>query len=305
MTGNTTEGMTEEQKIHSLGPLLSPKAARTLPWHALLPTALLALLLAVVYAPSLADAAHQWVSDGSSEHGLLILPITLGLIWMLRDKVRACRPAPLGAGVWLLGAGLLLETATYLLRLRWFPLLSLVPVLAGAVLALHGTALWRVLRFPILFLTFLAPVPTAVTLPAATAIQRASTTGTTQALTLLGVPAVQDGFDIVTPSLSVEVAQECSGFKKLTTLFAFAVFYGYVYGLPWPRRLALVLAVPPVALAVNVLRILALVLIGSAGGTRALHAAHDGAEVSVVLVSFVLLTWVGKGLGCRSIRFYR
>lgn len=279
-------------------------AARTPSWPTLLPAAPLALLLAVIYAPLLAEAARQWVGDGASEHGILILPIALGLVWMLRDKVRACRPAPARAGAWLLGAGLLLETASFLLRVRWFPLLSLVPVLAGAVLALHGPALWRVLRFPILFLVFLAPVPTAVTLPAAAAIQRASTTGTAQALTLLGVPAVQDGFDIVTPTLSVEVAQECSGFKKLTTLLAFAVFYGYVYGLPWPRRLLLVLAVPPVALAVNVLRILALVLIGSAGGPRALHAAHDGAEVAVVIVSFVLLTCVGKGLGCRSLRFF-
>ena len=289
----------------SARPDILPPPACALPWPGLLPASLLALLLAVIYAPPLAEAARQWGGDGSSEHGVLILPIALGLVWMLRGKARACRPAPAHAGVWLLGAGLLLETAAYLLRLRWFPLLSLVPVLAGAVLALHGPALWRVLRFPILFLAFLAPVPTAVTLPAAAAIQCASTAGTTQALTLLGIPAVQDGFDIVTPALTVEVAQECSGFKKLTTLLAFAVFYGYVYALPWPRRLALVLAVPPVALAVNVLRILALVLIGSAGGTRALHAAHDGAEVFVVVVSFVLLTWVGKGLGCRSIQFYR
>ena len=291
--------------IPSSDPLLPLVVARALPRPALLPAALLALLLAVVYAPPLTEAARQWVSDGSSEHGVLILPIALGLVWMLRHKVRDCRPAPARAGVWLLGAGLLLETATYLLRLRWLPLLSLVPVLAGAVLALHGPALWRVLRFPILFLAFLAPVPTAVTLPAATAIQRLSTAGTTQTLTLLGVPAVQNGFEIDTPALSVEVAQECSGFKKLTTLLAFAVFYGYVYGLSWPRRLLLALTVAPIALAANVLRILALVLIGSVGGTRALHAAHDGAEVFVVVVSFALLTWAGKGLGCRSVQFYR
>ena len=67
----------------------------------------------------------------------------------------------------------------------------------------------------------------------------------------------------------------------------------------------LVLAVVPIALAVNVLRILALVLIGSAGGPRALHAAHDGAEVFVVVAAFALLTWAGKGLGCRSVQFYR
>ena len=305
MTVGKTRGAAEGCTTRPLDSLPPPEPARALPWPAMLPVALLAPLLAVIYAPPLADAAHQWVSDGSSEYGVLILPIALSLVWMLRDRVRACRPAPSRAGVWLLGAGLALETAAYLLRLRWFPLLSLVPVLAGAVLALHGPALWRVLRFPILFLAFLAPVPTAVTLPAAAAIQRLSTAGTAQALTLLGVPAVQDGFDIVTPSLSVEVAQECSGFKKLTTLLAFAVFYGYVYALPWPRRLALVLAVPPVALFVNILRILALVLIGSAGRTRALHAAHDGAEVAVVIVSFALLTWAGKGLGCRSLRFTR
>lgn len=305
MTGGLTERGVECVTRLPEAPALPAGARPSRLPSSRLSVVLLALPLAVIYAPLLAEAARQWVNDGSSEHGVLILPIALGLIWMLRDKMRACRPAPSLAGAWLLGAGLLVETAAYLLRLRWFPLLSLVPVLAGAALALHGPALWRVLRFPILFLVFLAPVPTAVTLPVATAIQCASTAGTTQALNLLGVPAVQNGFQIDTPTLSVEVAQECSGFKKLTTLLAFAVFYGYVYALPWSRRLALALAVAPIALAANVLRILALVLIGSAGGTRALHTAHDGAEVFVVIVSFALLTWAGKSLGCRNVQFYR
>lgn len=271
--------------------------------------ALPALLLLVVYGPLLAEAARQWMGQDinvadSSAHGFFILPLSLALAWLLRDKIRACAPAPSRAGIGLVALGLLLETGAYLLRLKWFPLLSLVPVLAGLTLALHGPALWRVLRFPILFLVFLAPVPNAVTLPAAAAIQRASTTGAVQGLCLLGVPAVQDGFRIDTPSQSVEVAKTCSVFTKLTTLLVFTTFYGYVFALPWPRRLVLVLAALPVALFANILRIGGLVLIGSAWGERALHAAHDGAEIFVVVLSFVLLTGIGKGLGCREVRFH-
>lgn len=284
-------------------------APRSLPPSRLGLASLAAVCLLIVYVPLLIEASHAWAGNDvntkdTNSHGYFILPIAALLIWQLRDRIRACVPAPSRSGLALLGMALLIETASYLLRLKWFPLLTLVPALAGIVLALHGPALWRVLRFPILFLAFLAPIPNAVTLPASAAIQRASTSGTVGALQMLGVPTVQNGFEIDTPTQSVEVADACSGFKKLTTLLAFATLYGYLYSLSWPRRLGLVLAAIPVALVVNILRIGGLVLIGSLWGEKALHACHDGAEIFVVVVSFIMLTWIGKALGCRAIRFH-
>ena len=271
-------------------------------WPAALswPVGLLIVALAVIYLPLLREAMQIWKSDDAETYGFFILPIAAFLIWLQRGKLRDLPLRPSHAGVWLLAASLLLETAAYLLGIRWIPLLSLVPVLAGAVLAVAGVNWWRLLRFPILFLAFAAPIPTAVTLPISTAVQEISTKGVVGGLNLIGVPAIQNGFQIDTPTASVEVAKECSGFKKLTSFLVFATLLGYLGTLTWPKRLALVASAVLVAVVVNVARITALVMIGTSWGMEALHKAHDGAEYAVILVAFGLMMLIAKGLGWQN-----
>jgi len=264
------------------------------------PVGLLAVALAIIYVPLLAEAVRIWESDDAETYGFFILPIVAFLIWLQRGKLREIPLRPTRAGVVLLAAALLLETAAYLLRLKWIPLLSLVPALAGAVLAVAGRDWWRLLRFPLLFLAFAAPIPAAITLPISTAVQQVSTKGVVEGLNLVGIPAIQNGFQIDTPTASVEVAKECSGFKKLTSFLVFATLLGYLGTLTWPKRLALVASAVLVAIVVNIARIAALVVIGTEMGMEALHKAHDGAEYAVILVAFGLMMLIAKGLGWQS-----
>ncbi len=279
-----------------------PSGRRAFLWPAWLtwPVGLLAAALAIIYVPLLGEAVRIWESDDAETYGFFILPIVAFLIWLQRDHLRGLPLRPSRAGVVLLAAGLLVETAAYLLRLKWIPLLSLVPVLAGAILAVAGADWWRLLRFPILFLAFAAPIPTAVTLPVSTAVQEISTKGVVAGLDWAGVPAVQNGFQIDTPTASVEVAKECSGFKKLTSFLVFATLLGYLGRLTWPKRLALVASAVLVAIVVNVARIAALVVIATNMGMGAMHKAHDGAEYAVILVAFGLMMLIAKGLGWQS-----
>lgn len=262
-----------------------------------------AIAVTALYVPVLIDAARIWMKDENQAHGFFIIPIVLFLLWMLRDSIREARPAPSAWGVPLLAFGLLLETSSYLLGIKWFPMLSLIPVLAGAILALHGTNLWRVVAFPVLFLFFAAPLPDAVTLPLSAQIQRASTTGAVVMMRGMGYTLLQTGNRIDTPNVSVEVAEVCSGFKKLTALVAFSFLYGFMFEAALWKRVLLVLAAYPIALFANVVRICGLIVIGDAGGEAALHAAHDWAELAVLVISFGLFVLLGKVLGCRKLRF--
>ena len=264
---------------------------------------LLTAVLVALYAPVVAEAAKIWVTDDNQAHGVFIFPIALFLLWMLRREIRAARPEPAPIGVWLLGFGLLIQTAAWLLGIKWFPMLSLIPVIAGAVLALHGKNLWRVVAFPVCFLFFAAPLPDTIILPLSTQVQNQSTTGSVVLMSSLGYPLIQTGNRIDTPAISVEVAEVCSGFKKLTALVAFAFLYGYVFNVSLWKRAVLVLAAYPIALFANIIRICALIFIGSAWGQHALEGAHDWAELSVLVVSFGMFVLLGRILGCRELRF--
>lgn len=272
-----------------------------LPWT----VKLTLVALVVLYYPVLAEAAHTWINDENQSHGIFIIPIVIFLLWLLRDRIRAAVPAPTAWGVVLLGFGLLVLVASFLLRLKLFPMLSLVPVVAGLVLALHGKNLMRVVLFPVLFLGFAAPLPDAITLPVSAAIQRASTDVSAWTMVTLGYPLVQTGNRIDTPTISVEVAEVCSGFKKLTALIAFSFLYGYMFNIGMFKRAALVASAPFVALFANVIRVCALIFIGSTWGTGALKAAHDYAEMGVLVVAFFTFIGIGKLIGCQKLRFFQ
>jgi exosortase len=67
---------------------------------------------------------------------------------------------------------------------------------------------------------------------------------------------LREGNVIELPLMKLEVAEACSGIRSLMSLFTLAVFYGYFMEKSVWRRVALVLASIPIAIAANALRIL-------------------------------------------------
>jgi len=266
------------------------------PW--LFATGIVALFFPVYY-----EAAVLWLSDDNYAHGIFILPISIALLWMQRDAIRQARQQPVAWGLLPLSLGLLLETAGYLLRIKSIAALALIPVVAGAILVLHGREFWRIARFSTYFLFFAVPVPGIILSIPSAWIQRASSDGAALLMKALGYPLVQTGNLIDIPGMTLEVADVCSGFKKLTACIAFSLLYGYVYPLSGGKRWLLFLASIPIALIANVIRVSALIAVASAGGKHALHSAHDWAEIFVLIVAFCLFILFGRMLGCKNPRF--
>jgi exosortase len=122
-------------------------------------------------------------------------------------------------------------------------------------------------------------------------------------MSALGFTVLQNGNLIEIPGMTLEVAEVCSGFRKLIALGAFSLLYGYLFDIaPW-KRAVLFLAAFPIALMANVIRISALIAVSSMWGEKALHIAHDWAEVFVLVIAFALYLLLGKGIGCKNLRF--
>lgn len=264
---------------------------------------LLGALIVVLYLPSLQAAAYAWLHNDNYSHGLLIFPLVAALLWLQRDRLRAVRPQPVWWGFPLLGFGLLIQTVSYVLQLRYIGFWSLVPTLWGLVLVLHGEEMWRLTRFPLGFVIFAGALPNTLLSLISLWVKNASTTGAASLMRWLGYVLSQNGNLLQIPGVSIEVADVCSGFNKLLALIAFAALYGYLFNISPGKRLLLALAAVPVALLANVIRIAALIAVATSGGTRALHLAHNPAELFVLLVAFGLFVGMGKLLGCKTIRF--
>ena len=61
------------------------------------------------------------------------------------------------------------------------------------------------------------------------------------------VPVLREGNIIVLPSLTLDVAEACSGLRSLVSLITLSIFYGYLFEPRISRRMPLILAAIPVA----------------------------------------------------------
>jgi len=131
----------------------------------------------------------------------------------------------------------------------------------GAYLLLYGRTAGRRAIFPLAFLLFAVPIPPPV-MDKVIAVLVAGSTFMTRLLFLaFGVPFVQDGPTFRLPGFSIEVSQECSGIRSSLALLITTVLAGHLFLKRSSNRLLLALAVFPVALFKNAVRIAALYLL--------------------------------------------
>lgn len=265
----------------------------------------LAGALFLLYLPVLAESAHVWLTNEADGHCIFMLPIAAALVWVQRRQVSEAAEHPRSDawGLWILLAALCVETASYLLRVRYLGMWSLTAAIAAAILMIYGRPMLDLLRFPVAYTLLAAPLPSFLIQRPSEIVQNISTTGAHVIMESLGYTVSQAGNLLEIPGMTLEVADVCSGFRKLFAFVAFALLYGYLFPISRGKRLLLVAAAVPIAVLANVLRIAGLIAVSSAGGEAALRVAHNFAEAFVLVIAFVCFAFVGKVLGCRTIRF--
>jgi len=261
-----------------------------------------------LYAPAIADMVHSWATQDNASHGFLILPIAAYLAWLRRDQIAAVYvaqpPSAVSGAAGLAGAAL--AVAIYIagswMEIEFAPPLSLVLMIGAQVLYFGGWGVLRVLAFPCAFLLFMVPWPDLLVEFISFPMQLLSAKYATMLTGLVGIPVARSGVDIHLAHYSFTVAVPCSGMKALVALMALAALMAYLArGQMW-RRAALFALGAPVALAANIGRIFAILLIATFAGAHAAEGFFHGASGVLVFV-FALggLLLIGRALGLRGI----
>ncbi len=208
------------------------------------------------------DTSHSmwktWAGDVTYNHGFLILPISIWLIWDKRHELFKLIPHPsVLALIPFVLSGLGWSIAE-LAGVQVVAQLSLVSMIITATLSIVG---WRValyLVFPLLFLFFMVPMGDDLVPP----MMEFTATFTVEALKLTGIPVYRDGLFFTLPSGSWSVIEACSGVRYLIASVTLGFLYAYIsYHTLW-KRLAFVALSAIVPVLANGIRAYMIVMIG-------------------------------------------
>jgi len=138
---------------------------------------------------------------------------------------------------------------------------SIVLLWAGGFLLLYGRDAARRALFPMLMLAFTVPIPAPVLAVAVQALKEGSTEAVAALFTLTGTIYHRDGYVFSLPRVVIEIADECSGIRSSIGLFLTSLLAGHLFlKTAWTKGLLLV-AVLPLAILKNAIRIVALTLL--------------------------------------------
>jgi exosortase len=231
---------------------------------------LLALSIAWLWAP-LQTVIGLSLRYGDYEHysHLVLIPVvSVALVWLHRRAVFArVAWAPVPGGILMAtGVGLawLAQTGPVTDPERAYvsvALLGFVALCAGAFLLCYGPSAASSAAFPLAFLLFMVPLPPALLHGVIVSLQRASAEVTYVLFQFLGVPVYREGFFFALPGLSIEVAEQCSGIRSFLALTITGVLASHLLLRKGWTRGALVLAILPIAVVKNAVRIVVLSLL--------------------------------------------
>jgi exosortase len=228
--------------------------------------AVLVTVTGALYAPVLFRLSQDWWSDPDYGHGMLVPIFSAYVIWRGIGSYGSLpwRPARTGLAVIYVALGLL---AAGLFGAELFlSRVSLLVLIAGIVLALAGRPLLSAIRFPLLYLLFMIPLPRIIYNQITFPLQLFTSRLAADCLRLAGIAVLREGNLVFVPHYSLEVAQACSGIRSLMSLVALAVAYGYFAERRLWVRIALAILMVPVAILCNGFRVFGSGFLGNSFG---------------------------------------
>lgn len=267
---------------------------------------------AVLYGGPLAELAALFSRSELHQHIPLIPLVSAYFLLMNRREIsRAIEWSPkAGAAITAAGGlccvmGGMLETELGRNDYLSAMMLGLVIWTTGSFVVAYGVKALKAGLFPILFLAFIIPVPDFILDPSVTFLQVASAGAAELVFRMSGVPFLREGMIFSLPGIDVEVAEQCSGIRSSLALVITAIIAGKLFLRTMLGKAALVLAILPITIFKNGLRIVTLSLLASYVDPVFVtgHWLHRSGGVPFFVVGLILLApvlWVLRRVEVRE-----
>lgn len=261
---------------------------------------LLAAGILSVLVPTILLIANESWSTEQGAHGPIVLATGL---WLLAREWSRARPLfrpGSGLVIALLFVPLLalyfVSRVSHIVETEGYLMYGLVLV---TIYSFVGWAALKAMWFPLLYMVFVLPPPDTLVAMVTNPLKIILSESAVEFLYMLGYPTASEGVSIQVGQYQLLVAEACAGLNSLISLSAISLFYVYLRHHANVRyALIMFLAVIPVALFANFVRIVLLVLLTYHGGESVAQGfLHDFAGMTMFLTALVTIFAIDHLLG--------
>jgi exosortase len=251
----------------------------------------------IVFSSVLRRLISTWSNSENYSHGFFIIPISIYLIWMKKDRVLETPKNNQRIGFYIFLFGLLIYVVANYAYITTLASMAMLITLYGMILYLYGFQMFRLLAFPLFFLILMIPVPeqiySSLTIPLQLFVSKTST----DFAMLLNIPIFRQGNVIQLPEQVLEVVQACSGLRSVVSLLAVSAVFGYLRVNSNYLRSIIFFSSIPIAIIVNIFRVIIMIIASYyfqydlSQGT-----IHTIFGMIIFALALVILFSLGKGL---------
>jgi exosortase len=273
---------------------------RRTPAREALAAGVLLVALASFLAPALGHAVELWSTTEEFSYGFLIVPTSAALVYLQWARLRAIA----GPGDRLGLAVAAFAALTYVIAERVgvnaVAGLAISPLLFGIALYLWGRRAALAVAFPCAFLAFGFAGYRGLLDTLGFSLQVATAHGAGWLAQLAGLPVVRDGLVLQLPAFGFVVAEACSGMSSLLSLLAISAVWIYFSEARPIARAVVILAVLPIVLLANVMRVALVLGVADRFGPDVATGFFHGASSLVLFgVAVGCLLALSAAVGCR------
>jgi exosortase len=266
------------------------------------------LLVSVgIFHRALAFVLRSAISVDQYSHILLVIPVSVALLYLGRRRILANVTYWAPAGVLylaLVGGFAYVAGHSSAVSPSGYLSLSILFFAACCVTAFifcYGTQAFRRGMFPLLFWLLMVPLPDSALSLVIAMLQNGSAVATCMLYRTAHIPYVRHGVVLVLPKLDIYIAEECSGIRSSMVLLLCGLVLGHLYLKSFWTKTLLALAVLPLSVAKNGLRIFVLSTLGMYVDPSFLSGRlhHQGGFIffGLAFAALFLLIWLFRKLG--------
>jgi exosortase A len=252
-------------------------------------TALLAVILLLLYRGTAMAMVEIWIRSETYTHAFVVPPIVAWLIWRKRGEVAPLCPQPLPWAVLPMAGAALLWWLGQLVNVAAAMQLALVVMLVACVPLVLGWRVTRTLAFPLAFLFFAVPIGEFLT----PTLMHWTAEALVGALRLTGIPVYQEGQQLVIPSGRWAVVEACSGIRYLMATFMVGSLFAYLNYQSTGKRLAFVVISLVMPVVANWVRAYIIVMLGHLSDNKIAtgvdHLVYGWAFFGVVILALFFI----------------